>query len=425
VSAVGEFREALLAVDPEIADVLAAEEARQREGLELIASENFVSRAVLAAMGSVLTNKYAEGYPSKRYYGGCIQVDRAEELARQRAMKLFGAEHANVQPHSGSQANMAVYDAVLKPGDPVLGLSLAQGGHLTHGHPVNFSGMRYRFVSYGVRKDTETIDFDEVERLAHEHKPKLVVVGASAYPRRLDFARFRSIADSVGALLMVDMAHIAGLVATGHHDNPCPVADFVTTTTHKTLRGPRGGMVLSKAQHAAALDKAVFPGMQGGPLMHIIAAKAVCFAEAAEPDFSEYIGQVVTNARVLADKLVDLGLRAISGGTDTHLALFDMTPLGLTGKQAEKVLEQAGITVNKNAIPFDTQKPFVTSGIRIGSAAVTSRGMKEPEMAKIAGSINEALRAHSDEAKIEKIRVEVVAFAKTFPLRTGPGGQIF
>jgi len=422
---VGDFRERLEAVDPEIAGILRAEEARQREGLELIASENFVSPAVMEAMGSVLTNKYAEGYPAKRYYGGCVQVDRAENLARQRALKLFGAEHANVQPHSGSQANMAVYDTVLKAGDPVLGLSLAQGGHLTHGHPVNFSGIRYQFMSYGVRKDSETIDYDEVARLAREHHPKLIVTGASAYPRTLDFGKFREIADSVGAQLMVDMAHIAGLVAAGIHENPCPVADFVTTTTHKTLRGPRGGMVLCKAAHAAALDKAVFPGMQGGPLMHIIAAKAVCLHEALQPEFKSYIQQVVTNSKVLTEKLVERGLRAISGGTDTHLALFDMTTLGLTGKQAEKVLEQAGITVNKNAIPFDTQKPFVTSGIRIGTAAVTSRGMKESDMDRIAGFIFEALRQASDGAALERIRAEVGEFSKIFPLRTGAGRQAF
>ena len=421
MSPVPDFRKALTEVDPEIADVLSAEERRQREGLELIASENFVSPAVLEAMGSVLTNKYAEGYPGKRYYGGCVEVDRAENLARDRAKQVFGAEHANVQPHSGSQANMAVYEAVLKPGDPVLGLSLAQGGHLTHGHPVNFSGMHYRFTSYGVRKDNEQIDFDEVQKLAEEHRPRMIVTGASAYPRTIDFAKFREIADSVGAYLMVDMAHIAGLVAAGLHQNPCPVADFVTTTTHKTLRGPRGGMVLCKAKHAEALDKVIFPGIQGGPLMHIISAKAVCFKEALHPDFKAYQGQVAANAKVLTQALIDRGLRAISGGTDTHLALFDMTPLKLTGKVAEKALDQAHITVNKNAIPFDTQKPFVTSGIRIGSPAVTSRGMKEAEMQTIAGFIHEALQGASDAATLERVGGRVKEFARSFPLRVGPG----
>ncbi|MBI4862015.1 MAG: serine hydroxymethyltransferase [Candidatus Riflebacteria bacterium] len=419
---VGDFRKALEAVDPEVADILAAEETRQREGLELIASENFVSPAVLEALGSVLTNKYAEGYPAKRYYGGCLQVDRAEELVRQRAKQLFGCEHVNAQPHSGSQANMAVYEAVLKPGDPVLGLSLATGGHLTHGHPVNFSGMRYRFISYGVRRDTETIDYDELAKLALEHKPKMIVTGASAYPRALDFDRFRQIADSAGALLMVDIAHIAGLVATGLHANPCPVADIVTTTTHKTLRGPRGGMIMCKSRLAEVVDKALFPGIQGGPLMHCIASKAVCLKEALEPGFKDYQKQVVANAAALVKGLVARGLRAISGGTDTHLALFDMTTLGLTGKAAEKALEQAGITVNKNTIPFDTQKPFVTSGIRIGSPAVTSRGMKEPEMEKIAGFIHEALSASGAPERLAQIQKNVVEFARSFPLRSGVPG---
>ena len=421
MTAVPDFRKQLTEVDPEIAEILGAEERRQREGLELIASENFVSPAVLEAMGSVLTNKYAEGYPAKRYYGGCVEVDRAENLARERAKKLFGAEHANVQPHSGSQANMAVYEAVLKPGDPVLGLSLAQGGHLTHGHPVNFSGMHYRFVSYGVKKDTEQIDFDEVRRLAEEHRPRMIVTGASAYPRMLDFEAFRKIADEVGAYLMVDMAHIAGLIAAGLHQNPCAVADFVTTTTHKTLRGPRGGMVLCKQKHAEALDKIIFPGLQGGPLMHIIAAKAVCFQEALHPDFKSYQQQVAVNAKALTNALIATGLRAISGGTDTHLALFDMTGLNLTGKVAEKALDQAHITVNKNAIPFDTQKPFVTSGIRIGSPAVTSRGMKEGEMTRIAGFIDEALRGASDAATLARVGSQVKEFARSFPLRVGPG----
>jgi glycine hydroxymethyltransferase len=421
VSGVADHSRMLKETDPEIAEILEAEERRQREGLELIASENFVSPGVLAAMGSVLTNKYAEGYPGKRYYGGCVEVDRAENLARERAKKLFGAEHANVQPHSGSQANMAVYEAMLKPGDPVLGLSLATGGHLTHGHPVNFSGMHYRFVSYGVRKDTEQIDFDEVRTLAQEHKPKMIVAGASAYPRTLDFKAFRKIADEVGALFMVDMAHIAGLIAAGLHENPCETADFVTTTTHKTLRGPRGGMVLCKAKYAEAVDKIIFPGMQGGPLMHIIAAKAVCFQEALHPEFKAYQQLVVANAKVLTKALMDRGLRAISGGTDTHLGLFDMTGMGMTGKAAEKALDAAHITVNKNAIPFDTQKPFVTSGIRIGSPAVTSRGMRESEMTQIADFVHEALRGASDADKLASVGARVKEFARSFPLRTGPG----
>jgi glycine hydroxymethyltransferase len=420
---VGEQRKELMETDPEIAQVLADEETRQREGLELIASENFVSPAVLQATGSVLTNKYAEGYPGKRYYGGCIHVDRAEELARARAKELFGADHANVQPHCGSSANMAVYDAMLKPGDTVLGLSLAQGGHLTHGHPVNFSGMRYKFIAYGVKREGETIDFDEVARLAKEHRPKMIVTGASAYPRTLDFAAFRKIADEVGAYLTVDMAHIAGIVAAGLHENPTKVADFVTTTTHKTLRGPRGGMVLCRAKYAEAIDKIIFPGLQGGPLMHVIAAKAVCFKEALSPAFKEYQKQVVANAAALASSLMGFGLRAISGGTDTHLALFDVTSLSLTGKQAEKALDEAGITVNKNAIPFDTQKPFVTSGIRIGSPAVTSRGMKEAEMRTIAGFLHRGLKDASQPDALAKIRSEVQAFARSFPLHSGPLGS--
>jgi glycine hydroxymethyltransferase len=403
-------------VDPEIAQALDQEADRQARFLELIASENFVSEAVLEALGSVMTNKYAEGLPGNRYYGGCEFVDVAETLAIERAKKLFGAEHANVQAHSGSQANQAVYMTVLKPGDTMLGMSLAHGGHLTHGHPLNFSGKMYKIVSYGVRKDTETIDYDEVERLAREHKPRLIVAGASAYPRVLDFARLGEIAKQSGALLMVDMAHIAGLIAAGIHPSPFPHADFVTTTTHKTLRGPRGGAVFCKLQHAKDLDKIVFPGIQGGPLMHVIAAKAVCFKEALQPAFRDYQQQIVRNARVMAETLASKGFRIVSGGTDTHLMLVDVFSQNVTGKLAEKALGNAGITVNKNAIPFDANPPAVASGIRIGTPAVTTRGLKEPEMEVIADWISEVLHQIEDESVQQRIRRQVEALTEKFPL---------
>jgi glycine hydroxymethyltransferase len=403
-------------VDPEIARALDLEVDRQARTLELIASENFVSEAVLEALGSVMTNKYAEGLPGKRYYGGCEFVDVAETLAIERAKKLFGAEHVNVQPHSGSQANQAVYMTVLKPGDTLLGMSLAHGGHLTHGHPLNFSGKMYKIVSYGVRKDTETVDYDELERLAQEHKPRLIVAGASAYPRLLDFERFAAIAKRSGALLMVDMAHIAGLIAANLHPSPFPHADFVTTTTHKTLRGPRGGAVFSKAQYAKELDKMVFPGIQGGPSMHVIAAKAVCFQEALQPEFREYQKQVVLNARTLADALASHGFRIVSGGTDTHLALVDVFSKKVTGKQAQSALENAGITVNKNAIPFDTNPPMVASGIRIGTPAVTTRGLREPQMELIAHWITEVLHNVEDASVQKRIRSQVEALTEKFPL---------
>jgi glycine hydroxymethyltransferase len=403
-------------VDPEIAQALDLEVDRQARTLELIASENFVSEAVLEALGSVMTNKYAEGLPGKRYYGGCEFVDVAETLAIERAKKLFGAEHANVQPHSGSQANQAVYMTVLEPGDTLLGMSLAHGGHLTHGHPLNFSGKMYKIVSYGVRKDTETVDYDELERLAQEHKPRLIVAGASAYPRLLDFERFADIAKQSRALLMVDMAHIAGLIAADLHPSPFPHADFVTTTTHKTLRGPRGGAVFSKAQYAKELDKIVFPGIQGGPLMNTIAAKAVCFQEALQPEFREYQKQVVLNARTLADALAGHGFRIVSGGTDTHLALVDVFSKKVTGKQAQSALENAGITVNKNAIPFDTNPPMVASGIRIGTPAVTTRGLREPQMELIAHWITEVLHKVEDESVQRRIRSQVEALTERFPL---------
>ncbi len=403
-------------VDPEIAQALDLEVDRQARTLELIASENFVSEAVLEALGSVMTNKYAEGLPGKRYYGGCEFVDIAENLAIERAKKLFGAEHANVQAHSGSQANQAVYMTVLKPGDTLLGMSLAHGGHLTHGHPLNFSGKMYKIVSYGVRKDTETVDFEELERLAQEHKPKLIVAGASAYPRLLDFERFAAIAKQSGALLMVDMAHIAGLVAAGLHPSPFPHADFVTTTTHKTLRGPRGGAVFCKAQYAKEIDKIVFPGIQGGPLMHVLAAKAVCFREALQPEFREYQKQVVLNARTLAEALAGYGFRIVSGGTDTHLALVDVFSKKVTGKQAEKALENAAITVNKNVIPFDANPPVVASGIRVGTPAVTTRGLREPQMELIAHWITEVLHNVEDESVQQRVRGEVEALTEKFPL---------
>ena len=406
----------LSAVDPEIAGAIRHELRRQDEGLELIASENFVSMAVLEAAGSVLTNKYAEGYPGKRYYGGCEFVDVAESLAIDRAKQLFGAEHANVQPHSGAQANMSVYMAVLKPGDTILGMNLAHGGHLTHGHPLNFSGKYFTIVPYGVREGDERLDYDALDRLAHEHKPKLIVVGASAYPRQIDFARIRATADATGALVMTDMAHIAGLVAAGEHPSPVPYSDFVTTTTHKTLRGPRGGMVLSKSQFAKDLDRALFPGLQGGPLMHIIAAKAVCFKEALAPAFRTYQRQIVTNAARLAARLSEAGFRLVSGGTDTHLMLVDVFSRGLTGKAAEQALGKAGITVNKNAIPFDTNPPMVASGVRIGTPAVTTRGMREADMDAIASLIVRALQASDDDAALEGVRADVEALCRKFPL---------
>jgi len=402
--------------DPEISRAVRDEIHRQNSGLELIASENFVSSAVLEAAGSVLTNKYAEGYPGKRYYGGCEFVDVAESLAIARAKALFGAEHANVQPHSGAQANMAVYFALLKPGDTVLGMNLAHGGHLTHGHPLNFSGKLYTIVPYGVRKDDERIDDDELERLAREHRPKMIMVGASAYPRIIDFPRIRKVGDEVGAAVVVDMAHIAGLVAAGEHPSPVPHADFVTTTTHKTLRGPRGGLVLCTARYAKDLDKALFPGVQGGPLMHIIAAKAVCFKEALEPSFKDYQRQIVANARRLAAAIASHGFRLVSGGTDNHLMLVDVFSKGLTGKVAEAALGKAGITVNKNAIPFDQNPPMVASGIRIGTPAVTSRGMREPEMDQIAAFISRVLSAPDDERGLADVRREVEALCRTFPL---------
>jgi glycine hydroxymethyltransferase len=402
--------------DPEIATAIAQELHRQNSGLELIASENFVSQAVLEAAGSVLTNKYAEGYPGKRYYGGCEYVDVAESLAIARARDLFGAEHANVQPHSGAQANMAVYFTLLKPGDTVLGMNLAHGGHLTHGHPLNFSGKLYTIVPYGVRQDDERIDYDELERLAREHTPKMIMVGASAYPRVIDFARIGRIGRDVGSPVVTDMAHIAGLVAANVHPSPVPHSDFVTTTTHKTLRGPRGGMVLCRAQYAKDLDRAVFPGVQGGPLMHIIAAKAVCLKDAMEPGFVDYQQQIVANAQRLARALSDAGFRLVSGGTDNHLMLVDVFSKGLTGKVAEAALGKAGITVNKNAIPFDRNPPMVASGIRIGTPAVTSRGMREPEMDAVAELISRALASPDDDRALASVRTEVEGLCRKFPL---------
>jgi glycine hydroxymethyltransferase len=406
------IKEFVLPVDPELADAIAREEARQLNKIELIASENFVSRAVMAAQGCVMTNKYAEGYPGKRYYGGCEYVDVAENLARERAKKLFGAEHVNVQPHSGAQANTAVYFAMLKPGDTVLGMNLSHGGHLTHGSPVNISGMYYNFVAYGVSKETETIDYDQVLAIAREVKPKMIVAGASAYPRIIDFAKFREIADEVGAYLMVDMAHIAGLVAAGLHPNPVPHAHFVTTTTHKTLRGPRGGMILCKEEFAKDIDKAIFPGIQGGPLMHVIAAKAVSFYEALQPQFYKYQQKILDNAQALAKSLQEKGFRLVSEGTDNHLMLVDLRAKNLTGKEAEKMLDEAGVTVNKNTIPFETESPFVTSGIRIGTPAVTTRGMGIVEMEEIAEIINMVLV----DKKYEEAKGKVKDLTKRFPL---------
>ncbi len=403
-------------VDPEIAEAIDSEEERQRTKLELIASENFVSPAVRQAQASVMTNKYAEGYPGKRYYGGCEFVDKAEVLAQERLKKLFNAEYVNVQPHSGSQANMAVYFGVLEPGDTILGMDLRHGGHLTHGASVSFSGKLYKIVSYGVDKDTETIDFDQVEELAKKHRPKLIIAGASAYPRTIDFKRFREICDEVGAYLMVDMAHIAGIVCAGYHPNPVPWADFVTSTTHKTMRGPRGGVILSHEKYAKVLNSQIFPGCQGGPLMHVIAAKAVAFKEAMTPDFKEYQKHVVENARTLAEELVNYGFRLVSGGTDNHLILVDLRSRNLTGKVAEETLDKAGITVNKNSIPFDETRPTITSGIRIGTPAVTTRGMKGAEMKQIAAFINRAIELKDDEKELEKLRAEVKEFCVSFPL---------
>ncbi|MFZ1008520.1 MAG: serine hydroxymethyltransferase [Candidatus Sulfotelmatobacter sp.] len=402
--------------DPQIAAAIDNETRRQHEGLELIASENFVSEAVLEAAGSVFTNKYAEGYPGKRYYGGCEFADVVENLARDRAKQLFGAEHANVQPHAGSQANMEAYAAVLQPGDTILGLNLAHGGHLTHGHHLNFSGKTYKIVPYGVTKETETIDYGALEKLAEEHRPKLIIGGGSAYPRIIDFARMRQIADKVGALYLVDMAHFAGLVAGRAHPSPVPHAHIVTSTTHKTLRGPRAGMILSKAEFAAAIDKVVFPGMQGGPLMHIIAAKAICFQEAMQPEFRDYAKQVVANAKVLAETLASEGFRIISGGTDTHVMLVDVFSKGMLGSDAEKALGEAGITVNKNAIPFDVNPPLKPSGIRIGSPALTTRGMKEAEMQQVGLWIADALLHRNDVGVLAKIRKEVLGLCEAFPL---------
>src|SRR5579863_3571270 len=403
-------------VDPEIAAAIRDEVRRQATGIELIPSENFVSEAVLEAMGSVMANKYAEGYGAKRYYGGCEFVNNAEQLAIDRAKQLFGAEHVNVQPHSGAQANMAVYLATLKPGDTVLGMSLAHGGHLTHGHPLNFSGLTYKFVAYGVSQQTETIDYDDLDRLAQEHKPKMVVVGASAYSRIIDFPRMERIAQSVGAMLFVDMAHIAGLVAAGVHPNPVPHADFVSTTTHKTLRGPRGGMILCREKYAKDIDRSLFPGVQGGPLMHIIAAKAVCFKEALERGYREYQTQVVANAKALAAGVAKRGFRIVSGGTDNHLFLVDLHSRGLTGKDAQASLDRATITVNKNAIPFDPTPPMTAGGIRLGSLAVTTRGMREPEMQRIAGWICDVLEHVGEPATEQRVRGEVGRLTAEYPL---------
>lgn len=402
--------------DKQVFEAIQKELGRQRGKIELIASENFVSEAVMEAQGSVLTNKYAEGYPGRRYYGGCEYVDVVEDLARERAKEIFGAEYVNVQPHSGAQANMAVYFTVLEQGDTVLGMNLSHGGHLTHGSPVNFSGVQYKFVEYGVDETTHRINYDDVLAKAREHKPKMIVAGASAYPRAIDFAKFREIADEVGAYLMVDMAHIAGLVAAGLHQNPVPYADFVTTTTHKTLRGPRGGMILCKEEWGKKIDKSIFPGIQGGPLMHVIAAKAVAFGEVLQDSFKEYAGQIIANANRLAEGLQKEGIKLVSGGTDNHLLLLDMQTLGLTGKVAEKVLDEVGITVNKNTIPFDPQSPFVTSGIRIGTAAVTSRGFGLEDMDEIASIIAFTLKNYEDEAKLKEAAARVEALSGKFTL---------
>lgn len=403
-------------VDPEIAEAIQTETIRQNDTLELIASENHVSKAVLTAMGSVFTNKYAEGYPGKRYYGGCGPTDIVESIAIERAKRLFGAEHANVQPHSGSQANMSVYFAMLKPGDTIMGMDLSHGGHLTHGHPLSYSGRDFKVIAYHVRKDDELIDYDEMDRLALEHKPRMIVCGASAYSRIIDFKRIREIADRSGSLMMADIAHIAGLVVTGNHPSPVPYADFVTTTTHKTLRGPRSGLVLCKEQYAKDLDRAVFPGVQGGPLVHIIAAKAVAFNEALTPEFKEYQTQIVRNARALAQAVADTGFRIVSGGTDNHVFMTDVFSKGITGKDAQNILEASNITVNKNTIPFDTQKPMVASGVRIGTPAVTTRGLREPEMKKIAHLIAQVLDAKGDAAAAIEAKKGVKELCDQFPI---------
>lgn len=414
-TAVSSMRE-LKATDPSVYQAIRAEEKRQREKLLLIASENFASPAVLAAQGCLMTNKYAEGYPGRRYYGGCQNVDTVEELAIQRTKQIFGADHANVQPHSGSQANMAAYLAVLKPGDVILGMDLSQGGHLTHGSRVNFSGILFRSFSYGVARETEVIDYDVVQRLAEECRPRMIVVGASAYPRTLDFPRFQVIAQLVGAYLLVDIAHIAGLIAAGLHPSPIPYADFVTTTTHKTLRGPRGGIIMCKAEHAKAVDKILFPGLQGGPLMHVIAAKAVALAEALTPAFRRYQQQVIANARALASGLAERGVRVVSGGTDTHLMLVNLTATGLTGKEAEAALDTAGITVNKNAVPYDEKPPAVASGIRLGTPIVSTRGMREPEMAEIVSLMDQVLRHPRETRTLRTVRKQVKALCQRFPI---------
>jgi len=406
----------LLIQDPEVGRAVIREIERQTGNLELIASENFTSAAVRETMASVLTHKYAEGYPGKRYYGGCEFVDQAEDLARDRAMKLFGAQYVNVQPHSGSQANMAVYFGAIKPGDTVLGMNLSHGGHLTHGSPVNFSGRLYNVVFYGVERETGRIDYDEMEKLALEHRPGLIIAGASAYPRTIDFQRFRAVADACGAKLMVDMAHIAGLVATGLHPSPIELAHFTTTTTHKTLRGPRGGMILSSEEFGKVLNSQIFPGIQGGPLMHVIAAKAVAFGEALKPEFKVYQEQVVKNATVLAQALVDAGYKLVSGGTDNHLMLMDLTDAEITGKDAEIALDKAAITANKNTVPFETRSPFVTSGLRLGTPALTTRGMKEPEMVRIAGWIVDVLKNTTNETRLAEVRKDVERFARPYPL---------
>lgn len=408
--------EKILSQDPAVYEAMLAEKKRQQSNIELIASENFVSEAVMEAQGSVLTNKYAEGYPGKRYYGGCEHVDVVENIARDRLKEIFGAEHANVQPHSGSQANMAVYMTALQPGDKILGMNLSHGGHLTHGSPVNFSGIQYNFIEYGVNKETELIDYEEVRGIALEHKPKMIVAGASAYSRTIDFAKFREIADEVGAYLFIDMAHIAGLVAAGLHPNPVPHAHFVTSTTHKTLRGPRGGLILTTEEFAKKIDKTIFPGIQGGPLMHVIAAKAVAFGEAQKPEFKEYQAQVIANSKALAESLTEEGIRIVSGGSDNHVMLLDVSALGLTGKVAEHVLDEVGITVNKNTIPFDTASPFITSGVRIGTPAVTSRGFKEAEMKEIASIIAKLLKNNEDAEVLKEAKERVATLTSNFPL---------
>ncbi len=408
--------EKIASTDPEISEILNKEYIRQIDGLEMIASENYASEAVMAAQGTVLTNKYAEGYPGKRYYGGCEEVDKAETIAINRALKIFGADHANVQPHSGSQANMAVYLAALKPGEKVLGMDLSHGGHLTHGSPVNFSGLLFNACHYGLNKDTGLIDYNQIEDIATKEKPKLIIAGYSAYPRLLDFKAFKLIADKVGAKLLVDMAHFAGLVASGHHDSPVPYADYITSTTHKTLRGPRGGIILCKEEYAKKVNSRIFPGIQGGPLEHVIAAKAVAFGECLKPDFKTYIGQVIINAKTLGETLLSDGFKLVTGGTDNHLLLIDLSEREITGKEAEEALGKAGITVNKNTVPNEKRSPFVTSGVRIGSPALTSRGMKEAEMIRIAHWIAEAINNYKDEALLARIKSDVKNLTKDFPI---------